>query len=280
MGNVAEARRHLLRLAESQDASAALLRCVYAVFANLSSLDGDYSGAVQFAERGLALFPDDEHFLYAKAHAMYALQDYASAERALIRIIQAPAPRRMHFGETANIRHKLAPHLLAAICFMKGEYRQAEESYVALLRDFPDHAGTWYNLGLIFVATGERQKLEWVLRELRGCAAGKLDAQLLVARWRLARGELAAAGALIDQLIEQAPQSPYPRMIRVECLANCQSPLDAQVKAIRDVLRVDPANVQARAWMAQIERAQRAVTAAPAAAWSGTVAVGSGVAVG
>jgi glycosyltransferase involved in cell wall biosynthesis len=280
MGNIEQARRHLLRLASSKLPSASFARCVYCVLTNVALHEGQLAEALQFAERGLALAPNDEQFLYAKAYACFGLSDYATASRALTAIIQAPPGRQMHFGNVGNVKQKLAPHMLGAIQYMQREYPQAEATIRSLLAEFPDHASSWYNLGLVYVATRQARKLEWVINRLGNCPGGRLDANLLRARWHLRQGELAAAGALIDQIISEAPQAACPRMLRVEWLSRQRAPLDAQLQAVRDVLRIEPGNLEAQGWIAKLEQARSPIAPAPAETWSSYVVSAPGVVVG
>jgi tetratricopeptide (TPR) repeat protein len=283
VGNISAARRHLLRLTGEGAAPVTYTRCVYAVLASVSLQEGKLAETMQLADRGLALFPGDEQFLYAKAQALYVSQEYAAAANVLMQIIHGPPQRKMQFGGVAAIRQKLAPHLLGAIQFTQRSYVQAEATIRALLAEFPHHTGSWFNLGLIHLATGEERKLVEDIAQLSACPDGRLDAMLLTARWRLQQRKLAAAGAIIDQIIGEAPNAPAPRALRVEWLVLSHAPLSVQIQAVREVLRVEPGHLEAQGWLKTLQRLVPAAPAAPPAIagdWASSAAFAGGAGVG
>jgi hypothetical protein len=103
---------------------------------------------------------------------------------------------------------------------------------------------------------------------------------MLVAGWRIARRQFHAAASLIDQLIAEAPHMSFPRVLRAQCLNLRGAPRTAQVRACREVLRVQPGNAYAISVLGQPEPPPARFAAAEVASPSdlyGSVLVGAGV---
>jgi tetratricopeptide (TPR) repeat protein len=275
-----EAKRHLLRLLEMDLGSVTFMRRVYYTLAELSLMEGKPDQAAEFAERGLALFPHDEHLLFAQASAWYELEEYAAAVSALETIIHGLPSRHMLFGAIGNVRSKLAPRMLGAARRMQRAYREAEAALQAVLQEFPTDAISWYNLGLVYLDQGDGQRLAPVVRKLLDLPRGNIDAGLLAALWYLRHGDPSLAGPIIEDLIAQAPQMPRPRMLRAEWLSRCRAPLEAQIQALRDVLRIHPGNTEAQRWLQVAHRVQSAAAQPAASTASTSVILMPGVAVG
>jgi tetratricopeptide (TPR) repeat protein len=280
MPNKSEARTHLLRLVDMGLDHASYMRWVYQALAEMSLVEGRPAEAAYFAERGLTHFPADEHLLFSQAMACYAAEDYAAVVRILERVIHSPPSRDLMFCAVANVRNKLAPRLLGAVRRMQQAYSEAEATLQAVLGEFPDDTSTWYNLGLVYLDQGAGQKLVPVVRNLLNLRGGKIEAGLLAALWYLRHGDPTLAGPVIDDLIAQAPQMPRPRMLRAEWLSRCGAPLEAQIHALRDVLRIQPGNIEAHGWLKAALSVQAARAQTPAGAWSSSVVLMPGVPVG
>jgi hypothetical protein len=99
----------------------------------------------------------------------------------------------------------------------------------------------------------------------------------------LQQRKLAAAGAIIDQIIGEAPNAPAPRALRVEWLVLSHAPLSVQIQAVREVLRVEPGHLEAQGWLKTLQRLVPAAPAAPPAIagdWASSAAFAGGAGVG
>jgi glycosyltransferase involved in cell wall biosynthesis len=278
--NAQEARRHLLRLLEMNLGQVTFLRRVYFTLAELSLMEGKPGEAAEFTQRGLALFPDDEHLLFAEASAWYALEDYAAVVSVLEQIIHNPPPRHMLFGAIGNIRSKLAPRMLGSVQRMQKAYGAAEATLLALVRQFPTDNLSWYNLGLVYLDQVQLQNFASIVRQLLALPGGSIEGGLLTALWYLRHGDPSVAGPMIDQVIAEAPRMPRPRMLRAEWLSRCRAPLAAQIQALRDVLRVQPGNTEAVRWLQAAQQLQSAPAQAAVDNWSTSVVLMPGVPIG
>jgi len=256
--NNREAKGHLLRILKMRLGDLSYLRRAYSMLATLSQTEGNPTEAIRFTQQGLELYPDDEHLLFAQASARYALEEFAAAVQILRRIIEAPGSQKMSYGDVANIRTKLAPRMLGAVERMLKMYPEAEATLQAVIHDFPADNSTWYNLGLVYLDQGHGYKLAPIIRRLLELRGGNIDAGLLAALWHMRHGHASLAAPIIDDLIAQAPQMPRPRMLRAECLSRCHAPLEAQIRALQDVVRVHPGNTEARHWLRKAQLLQSA----------------------
>jgi tetratricopeptide (TPR) repeat protein len=279
LGKHAEARKYLLRLLELQTCPDERLGQVLCTLAVLYQREGKPAEALETIAQGLTWFPSDETLNYLQAQILYDAQHYEAAQTALARIIDAPGPRPNPGDAPADLKRKLAPRLLGAVLRMQGELGAAEEMFQRVLSAFPQETQTWYNLGLVHLDARNPWALQEVVQKLAGCPRGEVFANLLSALWRLRSGQLEGAGALIDKIIEELPQMPLARMLRAELLSRQGAPYEAQIRALRDVLRVQPQNNEAQAWLKQLEAAEAATRwATPAEAWGGSIIMSPGVA--
>jgi glycosyltransferase involved in cell wall biosynthesis len=271
--NRREARSHLLRLVRGDRGSAGWARWAYDGLANIALVEGEPEEAIRFAQLGLRQFADDEDLLFAEAAAYYAQEDYDAATRVLNQILRSSPSRHMKFGSLSNIKNKLAPRMLGAVQRMQQAFDEAEATLLALLRDFPTDVTAWYNLGLVYVDQGRGQQVAEVGQRLLNVAGGVGDAGLLAVLWHLRQGDPALAGPLLDRVIADAPHSPRPRMLRAEWLSRMQAPIEAQIQALRDILRVQPGNVEARQWIDKAHRFKAAQAAPVSSPWFTSVAM-------
>jgi tetratricopeptide (TPR) repeat protein len=278
--NRLEARSHLVRLVERGLGSADCMRWVYITLASLALSDGQPSETLQFAALGLRLFPNDPDLLFAQACAHYAQENYIAVTTILKTLVRCTPPRRVMFGALANVSTKLAPRMLGAVQRMQRAYADAEATFLTVLQQFPDDISSWYNLGLVFIDSGHAQKTADVCQRLLKIPGGVVDAGLLASLWHLRRGDPNLAGPLLDQIVADSPHSPLPRMLRAEWLSRMQAPIEAQIRALRDVLRVQPGNLEARQLIDKALRFQAAQANSTAGTWSTPLEMAAGVAAG
>lgn len=262
--NRPEAQRHLQQLLEIHPGHMTFLRRAYCTLAELLLLEQKPRAAAELTERGLALFPDDEHLQFVQASAWYRLQEYSRVTVILERIINRCPARHMQFGASANIRGKLAPRLLGTVLRLQKHYRESEQALLALLQQFPEDNIAWFDLGMVYLDAISLENMAVVVRELLKRPTGAIEAGTLTALWHLRHGDPLPAGPIIDQLIADAPHLANPRMLRCEWLSRCGAPLTAQSQALRDLLRVDPGNTEASVYLKTIEFAQSETTSSAA----------------
>jgi len=254
-GNYPDAIRHLLHLLNSNDTPPYFTRWIYDALVELSNLSGNAAEAVRFADRGLAAFPEDEYLLYARAKISYVCKDFRAAVSLLERALRAPQ-REMLFQVPGNLKSKLVPLMLGASHRMLRHYAQAEGALQAVLGAHPHDNDALFNLGLVYLDQGRGTDLMGIAQQLLAATDGTSNAKLLGSMWNLRYGHLRQAGQLIDELIFSDPYLIRARILRVELLSRSQAPLEDQIRAINDVLRLDPASLDARNWLQEIRQLQ------------------------
>jgi tetratricopeptide (TPR) repeat protein len=255
LGTAAEARKYLLRLAALSAARGDYLRRVYGMLAELSLGEGKFADALRMADRGLAMFPDDEQLRYVAAQVLYEIGKYDMAAGLLAAVMNGSQPPSPYECGPNHIRRKLAPRALAAVQRMQGDFAGAEATLLKVAGEFPADTQSWYNLGLVYLDTNRREGLALALDRLSACPNGVFFANLLRAVRCLRSDQLEAAGAMIDQLVSESPHTPLPRMLRVEWLSRSRAPLGSQIQALCDLLRIQPGNAEARGWLNKLEAA-------------------------
>jgi glycosyltransferase involved in cell wall biosynthesis len=248
-----EARKYLMRLVELSAGSAEYLRSVYHLLSELAMGEGKTEEALHYAQQGLVFSPNDEQLLFVVALIYYQAGQYDAAFATLQKMSQEKLSRPMHRVGAGNIERKLAPRMLGAVLRLQRLYRKAEEVLQGIVYEFPADTLSWYNLGLVYLDANDGDKLKNLIPSIALCPQGGVYANLLMALWGLRHGALAAAGALIDQLVAEAPQMPLPRMLRAEWLSRSGAPREAQIQALRDILRIQPGNAEAVHWLKLLE---------------------------
>lgn len=253
-----EARRYFDRLLETAPRDRVHTRGVFAALVELAIQEGNHQEAVDLTARGLVFFPDDEYLAFLQSEALYQLGEYGAARMVLWRLINGPEPApHMRAGAPHEIRRRLAPLGLGEVLRMERDLDLAEGVLRNVVRLFPEDPVAWHQLGRIYVDMGNWQKLEEVLDRLSACSRGDKFAPLLIAAWKVIHGELEAAEGVIDAAIAKAPEMAFPRAIRAECLKRRGAPAATQLRAYRDMLRLQPGNAHAVSMIASLEVAGR-----------------------
>jgi tetratricopeptide (TPR) repeat protein len=263
LGRFEQARQCLERPIRLASVPAEHLRQVYGALATMSQREGKLDEALATLDEALTLFPDGEFLLYLRADCLYDLDRYGEAKSTLTRILANPNARQYRGGVPGAIKEKLAPRKLADVLRLEREFASAELLLKSILARFPDDTISWHTLGRVYLDTRQRVRLFTVAERLRTCPQGEIFAPLLLATWHLEHEELDVAGELIDQLISQVPQMPLPRVLRAEWLARTGAPVAERILACRDILRLQPGNLDVLRVLQSLEAAPAEPALAP-----------------
>jgi tetratricopeptide (TPR) repeat protein len=257
-GNTANAQACLSQAIESDQPAGPCSRCAYQGLASLFLSTGDPRAALDCSARGLSQFPSDGQLLYSRAIAFYVLNDLSAAASVLEQLISSRETRTSHFTSIADLRTKLAPRLLGAVRRLQGRFSEAEAILLAVLREFPADAKALYLLGLVYVRLRRSESVQSIVDKLQQTPGGQVDAGVLDALWHLRNGHPALAGPRIENLIAMEPDDSRPRILQVEWLSRVKAPPDELLKALRDVVRIEPGNFQAHCWIEKLTKAKLA----------------------
>lgn len=262
LGHWNEARQHLRKVLQLTKMAGEHLRQVYATLATLEMREGNVPQALATLDRGLSIFPHGEYLLFLRAECLYELDRYSEAKTTLSQILSSREGMQYRGGVPAEIREKLAPLKLADVLRLERKFSAAENLLFAVLSQFPNDTHSWYLLGRIYHDSRLQGRLLAVVERLRACPQGEIFAPLLLAEWRLEQRELEYATQLIDEVIGAAPRMPFPRMLRAVCLTRAGAPVSDRIQACRDILRLQPGDLDARRMLAELESSRRPAAAA------------------
>jgi tetratricopeptide (TPR) repeat protein len=244
-----EAQTILCQLTASEIGSSDYSRWAYNGLCRLSLSIGKLQEALRFASRGLLNCPSDAPLLFSRANAYFALEDYNAAAGALVQLISSPEQKTPQFDTPVHLRMKLAPRMLGSVLRLLGRFLEAETTLLNVLRDFPTDAKTLYHLGLLYLDLRNPTALSSTVTNLFKIPGGSTEAGLLAALWHIRQGNPSLAGPIIENLIAIDPHAPRPRMLRAEWLSKMNAPWDEKIRALRDILRIQPENIEAQRWI-------------------------------
>jgi glycosyltransferase involved in cell wall biosynthesis len=277
LGSWQQASQCLTRVLDLPAAQGDHLRQVYGALANIAIREGNLSQALQTLDAALRSFPDDDYLLYLRADSLYEVDRFNEARDVLQQIVLSPGNRRYRGGVPGDIREKAAPRKLADVLRLQGNHAAAEALLLSIVIQFPDDTLSWHLLGRVYLDSRQRVKLLSVVERLRACPQGEVFGGLLLATWHLEHREYCVAGPLIEQLISLAPQMPFPRVLRAEWLTRMGASLAERIQACRDVLRVQPGNLDVNRVLRTLEAQQQSATAPRLDEWCSSVILGAGV---
>lgn len=156
----------------------------------------------------------------------------------------------------------------AALEQMKNSQPQeAEQAFVALTKDFPEFAGPWTNLGILYAKSKRRDMAVSAFTR-----AAQLNADNAVAfNWLgiLSReaGDYARAKQAYEKALQLTPNDALTRLNYAILLDQyLKQPQDALVQYKQYLTLVQKEDLRVMAWIAQIEAQIKASTPPPAAA--------------
>jgi tetratricopeptide (TPR) repeat protein len=262
LGQASQARQHLRELLAVTTVKSDYLRQVFCALATSEMREGKLPEALAIIDEGLSLFPSGEYLLYLRADCLYELDRFGEAKTALIELLTGKDDLQYRGGVPAGITKKLAPRKLADVLRLERDFVSAESLFKSLVARFPDDTLSWYLLGRVYLDSRQRANMLASCEQLRRGPQGEIFALLLAATWHLELNELDAATPLIDNLIGMAPRMPLPRVLRADLLARTGAPISDRIQSCRDILRVQPGNLDAQRMIHKLELAQLQLTAA------------------
>lgn len=264
IGKCNESRKFFGQLLRQRSGPLEYKRRVYSSLVSLTLVDGQYDEGLRVAQEGLSYFPEDEQLLFESARVLYGLSHYAAAAEALRKVMAHQERQPLYCGGHSDLKRRLAPRVLGDVLRMQQAYVEGEATLRTVIAEFPTDTQAWYNLGLIFLDSGNDAGLREVTGKLASCPGGRLFANLLQIVWRLRHDQLQGLDALLDEAVAAAPQLLVPRLLRAEWLSRTAAPYEAQMQAMRDILRIQPTNQEAARWLdylAALQQRAKAPTA-------------------
>lgn len=234
--------RQSMRLAPPEsstvrDAYTALLQCHRRL--------GQRGDAWAVCREGRQRFPADIVLLFWESQLRRDQGDLRGAEQCLLGLLRA-VPGASLGATDAGIRAYLAPHTLGLVYLEQGRLSEAEWQWQAVVTGQPFYRESWQMLGELYLRQQRWADLEAVIRRFEADVGWAADGAVLRARGHMAKKELAAARAILEALIAQFPDALAPRFYLTHVLLGEGKDWAAAERALRELVRVDPA--QAQGW--------------------------------
>jgi tetratricopeptide (TPR) repeat protein len=264
----AEALPLLRRSLERSHPADSIVRKAYTLVTECHRQLGQPEEALAVCQQGRRYYPDDAQLLFQEALLCRELGDRAGAEGCFLRLLETT--ERPHFASVAEgLRGHKARHNLAIVYHEQGRLVEAEAQWKAALDEQSSFTPSWLGLGELYLAQSRFGDLDQVIAQLEGRASGNGDAvevSALRARRHIALKEFSAARDLLDEAIGRKPGAVYLWIVLSHALLQEGKDWDLAEEALREVLRLDPGNAEARSNLALLlEHAQRPSLALQAA---------------
>lgn len=253
--NLPEAKKFLQLLESQTQAGQDWQVRLYVTLADLAKKSGEFHQALEYADRGLAVFPNDIALLYSKAETLYDLDQTDACVEICQRILVLPNTPGCYAGTLGQIKEKWAPLLLANTWLIQGRQGAAIELLNQALENFPNDLRLLYSLGLNNLLSGQSAKLPEIRARMETVRHGRVFSLLLSIDESFQTGNLGGVDEVLEELTQLAPQMARPRILRVEYLERINAPVATYLDACRDVLRFCPNHSEVIQKVAQIESA-------------------------
>jgi glycosyltransferase involved in cell wall biosynthesis/tetratricopeptide (TPR) repeat protein len=223
-----------------------IVRKLYALLTQCQRRTGDLKGALERCRAGRAIYPDDAELLFIESNLLKDNKDVRGAEDRMLQLIRGRDEE--HFGSVdTGLRGHKARHNLACLYYETGRYAEAESQWRAALVDDPAFVPAHLGLGELYLRQRNWSGVDRTAADLRQFGPlGEAEAESLLGRSFTARGEHATARDILESAVARFPGSvPIRVAYSYALLEGGFDPLDAEA-ALRDVLKLDPENAQAK----------------------------------
>lgn len=128
-----------------------------------------------------------------------------------------------------------------------GRWNEAAESFQRTLQLVPDSTSAWIRLGEVYLKQSRKEAAEQVLARLSPATRQRPDAQVLQARILSFEGQTIQAAAVIDEVLEEDPQSPDARLLLAQLGLDASATMNLHQSRdlCREILRQYPDHYEA-----------------------------------
>ncbi len=245
LGRHAEALPLLRRSLAKSGPRDSIVRKLYALIVGCHRALNQLAEAEAACAAGLAACPNDTELLFLDSILRKDRGDLAGSEACLLRLLhEGPGA---HFASLdAGLRGHKARHNLGVLYLQQGRLAEAQAQWRAAAAQNPEFLPAWLGWGECCLRSGNLDGLEAAARRLEDLPGGRLEATLLRARGLMARREFAGARALLEAACAASPQAVAPRVLLSHALLQEGRDVPAAEAALREVLRLEPGNAEAR----------------------------------
>jgi len=242
MGQPAEALPYLRRSLELSQPGDSIVRKLYALIAHCHFAQNDAKAALATVLTGRQFYPDDPELLFAEGRSRMETGDATGAESCFRRLVDGTEDGDHFASFNPALRGHLGRCHLAQLLFDQKRYAEAEAQWRVALTEEPTLKHALLGLGDLYLQTKKWDLVEPLAQQL---GEGP-DADVLRGRVKLARKEFAAARWTLSEAAERFPKSVRARVYLSHALLQEGKDWGAAEQALRDVLNLDPQNVEAK----------------------------------
>ena len=242
LGRPADAIGLLERSLEKSNPGASIVRKLYALIAQCHQELRQPDEALRVCREVRHFYPKDVELLLLESNLLRDRGDLKGAEACLRECIHGEEDE--HFASvSAGLRSFRARHNLAMLYLKQKRYGEAEAQWRAALVEESGYFPAYLGLSEVYLETKDWSNLEKLAGEMeRFGATGVEEADLLLGRAKLLRGEFSAARFHFGMSIQKHPRSIQARLLLSRALLQENIDLSAAEKALKDVLAFDPSN--------------------------------------
>jgi tetratricopeptide (TPR) repeat protein len=250
LGQVAEAVTFLRRSLERTPPGYSLLPRIYELLSWGLRRLGQTAEALAVCRQGRTRYPEDSGLLAGEAHLLLQAGEKEPAEACLRQLLASPPGPALSCTDLGLHGYK-SRHHLAQLCREQGRLSEAEQHWRAAIEERPDFVPAWLSLADLYLAQGRTTEIEQAVARLG--PGHRLIVAVVRARLQVARRDFGAARQLLEEMIAEVPSSLWPRLLLGQMLVRQGSDLPAAARVLREVLKLDPHQEQARQFLARLE---------------------------
>jgi glycosyltransferase involved in cell wall biosynthesis/Flp pilus assembly protein TadD len=230
-----------LRRSEPSDS---IVRKLYSLIAQCRVGLAEYEAAVSMCREGRTYYPNDIELLFVESGVLHKLGDRPGAVACLQRLrISHDDP---HFGSVNTGLRSMACNSLGVLFMEMGQFQESEQSFRQAIAEASNYLNAWLGLADLYLKQQRLLEVEEIIQRLGQKPTARLEKTILQAQLCLARKAFAEARSIIEQVIQQAPQSVFARLVLSRVLLQEGRDWQAAEQALRDVLALDPDHSEAR----------------------------------
>ncbi len=245
LGRMQEALAHMEHSLETAASDASIVRKLYHLIAVARRQLGQKELAREKCREGLTRFSDDTELLLEEAMILLEGKNFAEAEPNLLQLVEStPAP---YFGSSdEGVRGYRTRHILASNYLDHQRPSEAEVQWRMTNSDQPKFLPAWLALGEMYLKQERWEALKQLTTDLERVAGARFEATMLRTRGHYARREYRDAVNSLKGILPDFPDAVGPRVLLSHVLLQEAKDWEAAESALRDVLRVDPGNSEAK----------------------------------
>jgi tetratricopeptide (TPR) repeat protein len=248
LGRTAESLHYLQPCVEKVRPTATYAAKAHVLLTQGYMQTGNTSMALAVCRAGRGFVPNDPELLAQEGILLRSAGDLHGAEACFTRLT-GPEAAVLPPDQTCCVRHHLAQ-----LYRQTGREVQAAEQWRAALALQPTFVLGWLELGELFISMNRWDDLDQVVAQLQKDARQFENAAVMRARGMMMRSKYTAARQILEEAIRRSPQSLGPRQALSHVLLFENKDPVAAEQALREVLRLDPNNAEAKQNLAVLLR--------------------------